>query len=142
MPRPRKHLRPGDYERIEAMASVGASMVTIAKRLGVAKRTFDAIRERDRRAREAFETGRGELESELVGSLYRQATREKNPNTVAGIFLLKSMCNFSDQPQARVEDSRVRIEVRLPAPLSEGQYRKLLNVNPSKALEEAVVDAE
>jgi len=134
MARPRKHLKPDDYPKLEAMASVGASIATIAKRLGLAKRTLDAIFERDPRAKEAFEAGRGELESELVGSLYRQATREKNPITVAGIFLLKTMCRFNDRPEPEPLANRVKVEISLPKPLGVEDYRKLVDVTPQRAL--------
>ena len=134
MPRPRKRLWPNDYARLEAMASVGASLRTIAKRLGLAKRTLDAIFERDQRAKEAFKAGRGAMESELVGSLYRQATREKNPITVAGIFLLKSMCRFNDRPEPQPQENRVTVEISLPKPLGADEYRKLVDVTPQRAL--------
>ena len=123
------------------MASVGASMATIAKRLGVAKRTLDAILERDRRAKDAFEAGRGELESSLVSTLFEQAMDPKNRNPTPAIFLLKAMRNFSDQPKPELTENRVSIEFRLPGALKRDQYRELVEVTPRKALREAGVDA-
>ena len=137
--RPRQHLRPTDYDRLEAMASVGASMRTIAKRLGVAYVTFQKILQRDRRAEEAFEAGRGELESELVGVLYRQAVDPKNRNPTPALFLLKSMRNFSDQPQPALPENRVEITFQLPGALSEEQYKQLIDVTPKRQLAEAGV---
>ena len=138
MPRPRKHLRPTDYDRLEDMASVGASMRTIAKRLGVAYVTFQKILQRDKRAKAAFEAGRGQLQTDLVKCLYEAAVNKGN--IVAAIYLTKAMCGFTDQPQPQPQESRVKIEIRLPRALTEQQYRKLIDVTP-KALKEAGVGA-
>jgi hypothetical protein len=140
MPRPKKHLKPEDYGRLEAMASVGASLATIAKRLGGSKRTLDAIFKRDQRAKETFEAGRGELESSLVNRLFEQAMDPKNKNPTPAIFLLKSMCNYSDQPKPELTENRVSIEFRLPGALKPEQYRELVEVTPRKTLKEACVD--
>ncbi len=131
MARPRKNLRPEDYPKLEAMASVGASKATIAKRLDVAATTLDAILKRDRRAAEAFGMGRGQLQSDLVKCLYDAALKG---NITAAIYLTKAMCGFTDQPQPQAAESRVQIEVKLPAALTEQQYRKLLDVTPKRAL--------
>jgi hypothetical protein len=122
------------------MASVGASKTTIAKRLGIAPKTLREILTRDQRAGEAFESGRGQLESDLVGSLYRQAMDPKNRNPTPSIFLLKAMRGFVDQPQPHAPENRVEITVQIPAALKPEQYRRLIEVAPRKVLKEAGVD--
>ncbi len=141
MPRARKHLRPDDYAKLEGMASVGASRRTIARRLDMPYKNFRQLLARDKRAEEAFEAGRGALESELVGRLYEQAIDPKNRNPVPAIFLLKAMRNFSDQPQPALPENKVAITFQIPGALTPEQYQKVLDVTPPKALQEAGANA-
>ena len=60
MPRPRKNLRCADYDRLEAVASVGVSMRTCAQRLGAAYGTLQEVLGRDKMTKEAVEAGCGE----------------------------------------------------------------------------------
>jgi len=142
MPRPKKNLKPDDYLKLEAMASVGASIASIAVQLGSNSRTLRRILERDPRAKEAFERGRGAMESELVGALYRKAIDPENKNPVPAIFLLKTMRGFIDTPQPKPEESRVRVELILPRALTPEQYRRVLDVTPQKALQKAGVETD
>lgn len=139
MPRPRKRLRPTDYGRIEEMAARGLSERQIASELGVAARTWHAVKQRDQRAAEALSIGRGREESALVGSLYKSATEKGN--VTAAIFLLKARHQYIDQPQPHAAENKVEVTFQIPAPLSRGRYKKLIEVTPGKRLKETRVDA-
>ena len=125
MPRPRKHLRPSDYQKLEGMASVGASKATIARRLGIGSvKTFNRILGDDKRATDAWEAGRGQLETDLVRCLYDAAM---NGNITSAIYLTKAMCGFTDQPQPQAAESRIEVMHKLvmPAALTEREWNKL-----------------
>jgi len=138
MARPKLNLRPADYGRIGEMAARGLSERQIASELGIAVATWRGIKGRDRRAAEALDTGRGREESALVGALYKAATEKGN--VVAAIFLLKARHHYVDQPQPQVPENRVEVTFQIPAPLSREQYKKLIEVTPKRALNEAEID--
>ena len=100
MPRPKKKLTSKDYPAIAAMAARGLKKADVARRLGMAVRTFDAVLERDERAREAYEAGLSELHEELVGGLVEKA---RNGNVSAAIFLLKAKFEYRENAPVQVE---------------------------------------
>ena len=135
MGRPKKRPSPGDYDKVFALASVGAGKGTTARRVNVSLGTFNRWLAEYPRISEAWEAGGAEMESDLVRNLFEIAMDKKHPRCViAAFFLLKSKRGFIDNPQPAPEESRVRVEVVLPAALSEQQYRELLDVTPKRKL--------
>ena len=140
MGRPRKNLKSADYPQIEQWATHGVSERDIASRLGMSPVTWRKVKERDLRARDALARGRGREETILVGCLYRAAVEKGN--VTAAIFLLKTRHGYIDNPKPEMQESRVSVEVRLPAALSTNQYKQVLDITPKKALTEARLEVE
>ncbi len=143
MGRPRKNLKPDDYELLEQLAGWGASIATIAKRLGIGYHTLRAILSRDDKAKAVFETGRGLMESQVKSALLRVALDPKHPKQVtAAIVVLKMFYQYTDQPKQSVPENKVEITFQLPGALSSEEYKKqIIDITPQKALKEAGVDA-
>ena len=136
MPRPKKNLAPRDYRRLEDWLFEGKGLGHIAKLLGMSLSTLRRSLREDKRAGERRDWGLARRESWLVERLHDPNVTNKTP----AIFELKARHKWIDQPKEKPEQSRVSIEVRIPAPLSPKQYEKLIDVTPPKALKEAGVE--
>jgi hypothetical protein len=143
MSRPRKNLRPEDYLLVEQLAGWGASINTIAKRLNMAYGTFRNNLARDERAKEAFDNGRGQMESQVKSALLKVAIDPDHPKQVtAAIVVLKMFYGYTDQPVQKVPENKVEITFQLPAALSPDEYeKKVLDITPAKALKEAGIES-
>lgn len=122
-------LKRHDITLATQLAAQGATLVSIAKALGVSKRTFDALRERDRRLAEAVDLGRAALQDELVSLLVKKA---RDGDNVALLFALKSMFGFRDRGDApgAIAPARpaVQVNVNLPRPMDPAEFAKVIDV--------------
>lgn len=127
---PGTELTRAGYELIEQLASRGVSVTTIARALGVSTEVFRRIRAFDDRAREALEVGTAIEHDQLVGKLHEAAMRGE---IVAIIFALKSRHGYRDStPIIRESESRVKVEIQLPAALTPEQYARVIDVTPTR----------
>jgi hypothetical protein len=127
---PATELTRAGYELIEQLASRGLAVSTIAKALGLSTEMFRRIRAFDDRAREALETGTAIEHDMLVGKLHEAAMRGE---IVAIIFALKSRHGYRDStPVIRESESRVKVEIQLPAALTPEQYARVIDVTPKR----------
>lgn len=138
MARPKIKLRAKDYPAIKSMAERGCDQKTIARGLGMSWDTWKRILREDKRALEAFEAGREVEHEELFGSLYKAATDDGN--VAAAMFLLKCRHGYREQAPAQ-QESRVTIEMRLPAPLKPGDYTRVIeHEQPAQLVHEEIPD--
>lgn len=122
---PATELTRAGYDLIEQLASRGLAISTIAKALGISTELFRRIRAHDDRAREALELGTAIEHDMLVGKLHEAAMRGE---IVAIIFALKSRHGYRDStPVVRESESRVKVEIQLPAALSREQYARVID---------------
>lgn len=113
-------------ELIETMARNGHAQVSIAKALGVHALTLREIRKRQPEVQEALQSGTGALQDELVSSLLKQA---REGNTVAAIYLSKSMCGLRDVgPTTPDGGTGPAINITINAPMSDEQFQKMVTV--------------
>lgn len=115
---------PAGLKVIEAMAAEGQDQRTIAKRLGVDRRTLTVMRDRDPAVAEAWGRGHGELASELCHILL---THAREGNVIAAIFLTKARLGWRDQgPVDGGPDNRVLVNISIPPPMSDAEFRKII----------------
>ena len=120
-----------DYSLAEQLAGQGWNMRIIAKRLGLGDGAFRRLMREDEHLSAAIAQGRAVMERSLVDSLYRRAVDLKHPQgAISAMFLLKSMFHFRDQGPTEGDSSKVAVVVNIPAPLSEEDYRRLIEVHP------------
>ena len=125
MGRPRINLRPEDYELVEQLAAWGASINTIAKRCDVSYGSMRNILARDKKAKEAFDNGRGHMESQVKNVLLKAALDPDHKQQVtAAIVVLKMFYHYTDQPVQQAPENKVEITFQLPAALSAEEYKK------------------
>jgi predicted DNA-binding protein (UPF0251 family) len=111
---------------LEKLSTGGFSQRSIAKRLGVAYDTLQAIVKRDPEASEAVQRGRAAEHDGLCQTMLRAAL---NGNVTAGIFLLKARHGYVDSGLAPINnDNRVAVQITLPAAMSPEQYAKMIEV--------------
>ncbi|MES9957101.1 MAG: hypothetical protein ABW086_08630 [Sedimenticola sp.] len=122
MPRPKKIIKPNQYEKITEMAARGLREVDIARSLGMSFSTWKRIKDEDERAMDALEEGRGVEHEKLVGALFEAAMKG---NVIAGIFLLKARYGYREGFTVE-HNSNVKISVELPAALTADQYEKVI----------------
>ena len=76
-----------DHTKAESVAAMGGTNDQIATALGIAKRTLDAVRRRDKNIDEAIKRGKDKADIQVVGALYKKAM---GGDTTAMIFWLKN----------------------------------------------------
>jgi hypothetical protein len=114
-------------ELIERMARNGHAQVTIAKELGIHALTLREVRKRQPDVQEALQAGIGGLQDELVSSLLKQA---REGNTVAAIYLSKSMCGLRDVgPTTPDAGAGPAINITINAPMSDAEWQKMITVD-------------
>lgn len=116
---------------VAALAAKGAVHPQIASFLGFSERSFRNVLERDERARTAYDQGRAQLYTTLVGELVARALDPKAPqSTIALIFACKCLLGFRDQgePPAAPDTARLKIELTLPRALPLDKYSELVEV--------------
>jgi len=119
---PRAEITSEGAALVQRTAAAAHSLSNIAAALGVSRRTLGEAMERQPNVRDAFETGRANLETELASGLLEKA---RGGNLVATIFLLKAMCGWKEgEPRDGVP--KVAIQINLPPALSEAAYERVL----------------
>jgi hypothetical protein len=113
-----------ERDRAEYLAGQRHPESLIAWALGLTPQAWGRVKKGDPRAREALSRGRARELRALVDALFLEAT--EGGNVQAAMFLLKTRHGFVDRPEP--EAARVRVEIQLPAALSEEQYRQLREV--------------
>lgn len=89
----------------------------------------------------ALGEGRSRLRRDLVHSLYTRAMNPKNTQgSVCAMFLLKTLFGFDDRPGGADLGPQVNVQIVLPGPMTEKDYRrKLAATHPGLIAE---IDAE
>jgi hypothetical protein len=113
---------------IEDMAAEGQDQRTIAKRLGIDRKTLDVIRKARPEVDEAFDRGLAALGDELTHHLLNAA---RNGNIVAMIYLTKARLGWreGDTPEARPN-----ITIHLPDSQTPEAYMRTIRVVEAAAL--------
>ena len=122
-------ITPAGLAVIEAMAAQGQDQRTIAKRLGIDRKTLDVIRKARPEVDEAFERGLAALGDELTHHLLNAA---RNGNIVAMIYLTKARLGWreGDTPEARPN-----ITINLPDSQTPEAYMRTIRVVETAAAE-------
>ena len=112
-----------DLEAVERAASSGFSELSIARLLGIrSKTTFIKLKRSDQRVVDAIERGRSKLGDALVNAQIRRALDLKHPQGfLAAAQVLNVMFGWRESRSVEV-DQRVKVELVLPAALTEEQY--------------------
>lgn len=114
---------------IERLAAEGNADATIAKALGMNRKTFaQYLREDggDERVIEAYYTGKARLADELTDILL---THARNGNVTAAIYLSKARLGWRDQgPATPAVGSAVQVNIQIPAPMSDAEFKKIVEV--------------
>ena len=120
----RAEVTPAGLAVIEAMATEGNDQRTIARALGIDKKTLTDLRDRDPAVAEAWERGHAALADELTHILL---THARNGNLVAAIFLTKARLGWRDQGPADGGPSQaVQVNINLPEPKSREEYMRAI----------------
>lgn len=125
---------PIGLEAIEQMAAAGLSKETISKSLGVSRATLLRMSERQSEVEQVLQEGRGALQDTLVALLKANAMQG---SVASAIFLLKSMCGFSDVPGKSSEapaPAALAVNVVIPT-FTPDQFQAFLASNVPKAVE-------
>lgn len=122
-------ITPAGLDVIEAMAAQGQDQRTIAKRLGIDRRTLDVIRKANVEVDEAFDRGLAALGDELTHHLLNAA---RNGNIVAMIYLTKARLGWreGDTPEAKPN-----ITINLPDSQTPEAYMRTIRVVEAAAAE-------
>lgn len=118
-------LTENDYTKLAAWAARGLRQEDVARCLGIHRRTFGRIIDRDPKAAEAWETGRSILYEKLVGNLVDIALNPKHPKCVNATFGLLNNC-YGWSRGAAQETIRANVQINLPAPMSREAYAKAI----------------
>lgn len=113
---------PAGLAAIEALAASGNDQRSIAKALGMDRKTMTDMRRRVPEVDEAFERGLAALGDELTHLLLAQA---RNGNVVAAIYLTKARLGWreGDAPEARAN-----ITINLPDSQTPEAYLRAIRV--------------
>lgn len=118
---------------IERMAAEGNANATIARALGTDARTLRRLRDDDERVAQAYDTGKARLADELTDILL---THARNGNVTAAIYLSKARLGWRDQGPAPQGGNATQINISIPAPMSEEEFRKIVDVKEVKRAED------
>jgi len=115
-------------EQIARLAAEGCADATIAKVLGINRKTFGAMlrEDGDPRVIEAFYLGKGRLADECIGTLLGHM---RSGNVTACIFACKSLLGMRDQgPATPAVGNAVQVNISIPAPMSDAEFKKIVEV--------------
>jgi hypothetical protein len=119
-------------EQIRDLAADGWSIVGIAHRMGVDRKTFNGWLERDPGLNDAITLGREQERHVLHNIIYRKAVEKED--TTAAIMLLNSRHGYrTDQSEGR----GVSVTIALPGAMSFAQFNALA-AQPSSAASPAI----
>ena len=127
MGRPRKQPPADVKEIIESAAAEGGSLASVAAALACdvscLKRWMDEAPE----LKQAFDTGRERERKTLHNKLYETAVSGSGKDAlIAAMFLLKSKHGYKEGEPTDSQNSRVQIEIKLPAALDAGKYAEVI----------------
>ncbi len=125
----KRELVEAEYLTVASMAAAGARQRDIAQRLGMARDTWQRVREEDQRALEAFEAGRSELHEELAGILIAKA---REGNVPCLLFSLKVFFGYRENQPVPIEHLHT-VKIELPQSLTPEQYEQLGKLEAPKA---------
>lgn len=124
-------LTEAGYELIEFLSSRATENLVIAKELGMSGETFRVILKKDQRAADCLALGRAQLSTDIGHSLYRQAVGGENqkPNVIAGIFLAKARCGWSDRGDRPMEGVKTlnQVNITMGSPLTSEEWSKVVD---------------
>jgi len=115
-------------EQIARLAAEGCADATIAKVLGINRKTFGAMlrEDGDPRVLEAYDTGKARLADELTDILL---THARGGNVTAAIYLSKARLGWRDQgPATPAVGNAVQVNISIPAPMSDAEFKKIVEV--------------
>jgi len=110
MAAPRKHPPANAAKTTEELAAKGASIIGIARAMGVTRETFKRWCDEDEVMQEAFDAGRETLRQQLIALIVQAATLNKGANANA-MFLLKTMFGFRE-----FDSASTKLDVNVVAP--------------------------
>lgn len=119
-------------EQITRLAAEGCADATIAKVLGINRKTFGAMLrdDGDPRVIEAFYLGKGRLADECIGTLLGHM---RSGNVTACIFACKSLLGMRDQgPATPAGVNAVQVNIQIPAPMSDAEFKKIVEVTQNE----------
>ncbi len=120
----KSNITPAGLKVIEAMAAEGQDQRTIAKRLGVDRKTLTDLRERDPAVALAWERGHGELASELTHMLLHKA---REGNIIAMIYLTKARLGWREgTPAEGAGAPAVQVNIQIPPPMSPEEFAAII----------------
>ena len=115
---------PAGLKVIEAMAAEGQDQRTIAKALGIDRKTLTDLRERDPAVALAWERGHGDLASELTHMLLQKA---REGNIVAMIYLTKARLGWREgTPADGTAPPSVQVNIQIPAPMTDKEFAMIV----------------
>lgn len=117
-------------EQITRLAAEGVSDTTIAKVLGVNRKTFGAMlkEDGDECVIAAYYQGKGRLADECIGTLLGHM---RSGNVTACIFACKSLLGLRDTGNvtaAPAAGNAVQVNISVPAPMSAEEFQKMIEV--------------
>jgi hypothetical protein len=115
---------------IEKLAANGNADATIASALGINRKDFaHLLREGDEGNADVLEhyyIGKAKLADELTDILL---THARGGNVTAAIYLSKARLGWRDQgPATATPGTAVAIQIVLPAPMSDAEFAKIIDV--------------
>jgi hypothetical protein len=122
---------PAGLAVIEEMAALGNDQRTIAKRLGMDRKTMTDMRRRIPEVDDAFERGLAALGDELTHLLLGQA---RKGNVVAAIYLTKARLGWRE---GDAPDARPNITINLPDSQTPEAYLRAIRVTELPAVPDA-----
>jgi len=106
------------------MTAEGCPLAMVGAVLGLPRRTLHDATKRQPELADAIAAGNGELEKELVNLLIEQARGGYAP---AAMFLLKSKCGYRETGALDGSDTRVQVNIQIPAPMSDAEFRQIID---------------
>jgi hypothetical protein len=115
--KPRKEPPTDAADHIRAFASDGFSIVGIAEKFGIERKTLERWLADFPELREAFDRGREKERHSLHNRMYRIAMESDNEKTavLAATILLNSRHGYREAEQTE-QSGRVNVTINLPAP--------------------------
>ncbi len=116
--------------QVERLAANGVADATLASALGLNRKDFSRLLregdEGDERVLEAYYRGKARLADELTDILL---THARSGNVTAAIYLSKARLGWRDQgPATATPGNAVAIQIVLPAPMSDAEFAKIIDV--------------
>ncbi len=124
-------ITPEGLKEIETLAANGVALGSIAKHLGIDRKTFIRLRKDHEEIADAVEVGRSDLETEMVGLLTEAA---RNGSQVAAMFILKSIRGFKEGTPREVIN-KTEVNITLGKALSQDEFLKIVELPPEDVVD-------